>query len=176
MERTRVIVGGMECICRSSGCPLHGKIDHVVPNHTIHDMADIDHPHIDFAELDNNNTHHADEAIMPNLPSQTSRVDRIRGRASRRRNTSSFIPYIRRMVHSMPATQNLSISGQALQALNDLMSNVMDDISTKAGKMCSKVNRKTLLPKDMQAASKIALPTKLFEEANTKAYQALSKF
>lgn len=166
MERTRVIVGGMECICRFSGCPLHGNIEHADPDHTIPDQ-----PHIDFAEVDDN-TH---GAMRPNFPLRSSRVDRIRGRASRRRNTSSFIPYIRRMVHSMPATQNLSISGQALQALNDLMNDVMNDLSTKAGKICSKVNRKTLLPKDMQAASKIALPANLFEEANTKAYQALSK-
>lgn len=168
MERTRMMVGGMECICRlpSNICPVHNNINHIRIEHANTEDASNDEANSDYFSID-------DRTFQP---SRSSRVDRTRGRASKRRNTTSFIPYIRRMVHSHPETQDLSISSQAIQALNDLMHDVMHGLSTTAGEMSAKVKRKTLLPEDIEAASKIVLPTELFEMANMLAHQALTNF
>lgn len=94
-------------------------------------------------------------------------------RANKRRNTSSFIPYIRRMVQSNP--DRLSISKRAIRDLNQLLLSVMKQISTEAGDMTGIVGRKTLLATDIGAASKLIMPPSMFETAEQFAHQAMSK-
>lgn len=146
-KRSRVMIGGMECICR---CPVHDGVEYA------HGSAQTQSPHVQFGKID--------------------RVDRTNGMAYRRRDTTSFIPYIRRMVHSSRATRELSISEQATHDLNELLHNVMDQLSTKAGEMCRQVHRKTLQPTDIQAASMLTFPPTTFTNAKTHAHQALTKF
>lgn len=93
-------------------------------------------------------------------------------RANKRRNTSSFIPYIRRMVQSNP--DRLSISKRAVRDLNQLLVGVMQKISTEAGDMTGIVGRKTLLATDIGAASKLIMPPTMFETAEQCAHKALS--
>lgn len=146
-KRSRVIVGGVECICR---CPIHDAVEYA------DESAQTQPSHVQFRNSD--------------------RVDRINGLTYKRRNTTSFMPYIRRMVHSSPATRELSISEQATHDLNELLHNVMDQISTKAGEMCRQVHRKTLQPMDIQAASMLTFPPTKFQKAKLHAHQALTKF
>lgn len=146
-KRSRVMIGGMECICR---CPVHDGVEYA------HGSAQTQSSHVQFGKND--------------------RVERMYKMASKRRNTTSFIPYIRRLVHSSPATRELSISEQASHDLNELLHNVMVELSTKAGVMCRQVHRKTLQPMDIQAASMLTFPPSIFAEAKEHAHLALSKF
>lgn len=103
-------------------------------------------------------------------------ADRPLGLTSKRRNTKSFIPYIRQMVHASPNIRHLSISQQATHELNELLHDVMDKLSTEAGIMSRQANRNTLLPLDIQAASMIVLPGNKFRGSKKQAHQALSEF
>lgn len=146
-KRSRVMIGGMECICR---CPVHDGVEND------HGSAQTKSSHVKFGKND--------------------RVDRTYKMANKRRNTTSFIPYIRRLVHSSPATREFSISEQASHDLNELLHNVMDDLSTRAGEMCRQVHRKTLQPTDIQSASMLTFPPSIFAEAKQHAHLALAKF
>lgn len=146
-RRIRVMIGGVECICR---CPVHDN------NEFVDNSSQTHSKHVSFASID--------------------RVDRTNRLTYKRRNTSSFSPYIRRLVHTSAATKDLSISQQAIHELNELLHSVMDQLSTEAGKLSRRVNQKTLLPKDIQAASKLTFPPLKYEKANMYALQALFKF
>lgn len=121
-----------------------------------------------------------DKAVQTPTPKVASakrdRIDRRIKQSAERRNTTSFIPYIRKIVQSSPAMEHLTISQQAMQEVNDLLHDVMQNLSTEAGEMCHQVKRKTLLAKDIQAATKLSFPPSMYEASRKYAHKRLSKF
>lgn len=118
----------------------------------------------------------AEQTHSKRVPSgRRSRVDRRVKQAARRRNTTSFIPYIRRVMQSS-ALGNLTISQKAMQEVDELMHSVMQNISAEAGEICHQVKRKTLLAKDIQAATQLSFPPTIYEMSRQHAHQALSEF
>lgn len=95
-------------------------------------------------------------------------------RSGRRRRTGSFEPYIKRQMRE--CAPDMQLSTHALGDLNEMLLSLMDAISSAGAGLRRRSDRKTLTPNDLKHATKLLLPSNLYEFVDKTTERALTEF
>ncbi|CAO3592259.1 unnamed protein product [Absidia cylindrospora] len=98
----------------------------------------------------------------------------VRKRASKVVRRVSFDRYLRiiqRQIH--PACK---ISADSLRAINSMVGSLFNRIASEAGELAKKQKRPTLMPRDVEFACRLVLPTELQKQAHDAGDKAVGKY
>jgi len=92
----------------------------------------------------------------------------------RRRSTPSYAAYIHKILKQVHP--DLQISRKTIMVTNSLLEGVLDNLTSKGGRIAKEAKKTTLSSRHVRGAACMCLPTGLSKHAVSEGTKAVSKF